>query len=148
MAITWEGLVWFQKYFLPSLDLTTSRPSLVLCFHRVFVVCACILIAFRRHFRTGFLIFHRESRIAGNLSPLFPVKQCPTNRGFAIHGISKEHSPWVGWIYRFWLTFPHVNEWGLFSDLLFFYLKIYPPFSSEEPLIHSAPTSPFVMLRH
>ena len=32
----------------------------------------------------------------------------------------------VGVIYRFWLTFPHVNEWGLFSDLLFFYLKINP----------------------
>ena len=34
----------------------------------------------------------------------------------------------VGELYRFWLTLPHVNEWGIFSDLLFLPLKLYPPF--------------------
>ena len=44
-------------------------------------------------FFTGFLIFPYESQTAGNLSTLFPLKQCPDIRGFDIHVIFHERIP-------------------------------------------------------
>ena len=44
-------------------------------------------------FFTGISIFPCESRTAGNLSPLFPLKQCPDIHGFDIRCIFQEGIP-------------------------------------------------------